>query len=246
MKPGSPGHAALQHLLADPTDSRIARFQGVMRRIAGLSPQRQTQASVPVRFHHFTAVTSSELVQQGSGSHTNLATHHMVEESELPIIDLLARDPELVRGLAAAATADETRRERATQDFLRATLRIAGRADDLALLEHGVSLDAPDTLLLGLFGVDIVDQASVVMVGSGNRLGQEMKVHRGRLSTGTVLDDIGRIREQTAPARAGRSREEVAGTLPSPASLWHLAPPSNHTPSFGPGRLLRPRPPGLR
>jgi hypothetical protein len=213
---GAPGHSALQHLLKDPTGSGIAEFQRAMQRISDPPEQHQVQASVPVRFNRFTSVTSSEVVQQGPGSHAKLATHYLVEEYELPIIDLLASDRSLVRSLVAAI-ADETRQGSATREFLRDTLRCAGRADDLALLEHSAGLHAPDTLLFGFFGVDIVDQASVVMVGTGNRLRQDMKVDRGRVRAGTVLNDIDRIREQGALARADRS-PEPAPTRPPPIS----------------------------
>ena len=226
LRPGAPGHSALRRLLKDPT-SGIAEFQRSMQRIADPPEQRQVQASVPVQFNRFTSVTSSEVVQQGPGSRTKLATHYLVEESELPIIDLLARDRGLVRSLAAAV-ADETRHGPATRKFLRDTLRCAGRADDLALLEHSAGLDAPDTLLLGFFGVDVVDRASVVMVGTGNRVRQDMKVDRGRVHAGTVLDDLGRIREQEVRARVDRS-PEPAPTRTPPVSL-----PPRLTPRDGP------------
>ena len=146
-----------------------------------------------------------------------------MEESELPIIDLLARDRGLVRSLVAAV-ADETRRGSATRAFLRDTLRCAGRADDLALLEHSAGLHAPDTLLLGFFGVDIVDQASVVMVGSGNRLRQDMKVDRGRVRAGTILTDIDRIQKQAAQARIDRPPEPAPTRTPPGSPRPQLAP----------------------
>jgi hypothetical protein len=216
LTPDTPGHSALQHLLKDPTDSAIAEFQRSMQRIADPPEQHQVHASVPVQFNRFTSVTSSEVVQQGPGSRTKLATHYLVEESELPIIDFLARDRGLVRSLVAAV-ADETRRGSATRVFLRDTLRCAGHADDLALLEHSAGLHEPDTLLLGFFGVDIVDQASVVMVGSGNRLRQDMKVDRGKVRADTVLNDIDRIHKQAAQARIDRS-DEPAPARTRPAS----------------------------
>ena len=226
LSPSAPGHSALQHLLKDPTDSRIAEFQRSMQRIADPLEQHQVHASVPVRFDRFTSVTSSEVVQQGPGSRTKLATHYLVEESELPIIDLLARDRGLVRSLVAAV-ADETRRGSATRAFLRDTLRCAGRAGDLALLEHSAGLHAPDTLLLGFFGVDVVDQASVVMVGSGNRLRQDMKVDRGRVRAGTILTDIDRIQKQEAQARIDRSPE------PAPTRTRPGSPRPRLAPRYG-------------
>jgi len=195
-----------------------------MQRISDPPEQHQVQASVPVRFNRFTSVTSSEVVQQGPGSHAKLATHYLVEESELPIIDLLARNRRLVRSLVAAI-ADETRQGSATREFLRDTLRCAGRADDLALLEHSAGLHAPDTLLFGFFGVDIVDQASV---GTGNRPRQDMKVDRGRVRAGTVLNDIDRIREQGALARADRSPE------PAPTRTPPISPRPRLTPRYDP------------
>lgn len=239
IEPGSPGHAALQNLIKNPTDSGIAKFQDAMREIAGPpEQQRPTQASVPVRRDHVTVITSSELLQLGPESRSDLATHYLVEESELPIIDLLADNRELIRSLAAAATTDKTRSGPATRKFLRDALRCAGRADDLALLEHGDGLNTPDTLLLGLFGTDIVDRASVVMIGNGNRLDPDMKVHRGRLSGSTARDGIHRIREHAAPTQAD--------PLPRPghAPPSQPAPPDLASPRAGgqtPAPSLRPR-----
>lgn len=240
VEPGSSGHAAFQQLLKDLSGSSITQFQRSMQRIVSPTGQRETQASVPIRLDPVTTVTDSDVVQQGPGSRTKVTTHCIIETSELPIIDLLARDRGLVRSLAVAATANEAGRGPATRTFLHDTLRSAGRADDLALLEHSEGLDAPDTLLFGLFGVDIVDRASAVMVGSDNHLDQDMKVHRGRFSTGTVLDDLARIREQAA--------QNTTLQLPEPSGNRPLQPSPRPFPSPieripAPGETRQPNPP---
>ena len=153
----------------------------------------------------------------------------MVEESELPIVDLLARNRSLVRSLAAAA--GEIKRGGATQAFLRAALRSAGRADDLALLEHSSDLRSPDTLLFGLFGADIVDRASAVMVGSGNELRTGMTMDRGRLSAGTVLDDLDRIKGQAARISLNRVPEQAARVRVARVSRGRSAAAVRSTPS---------------
>ena len=196
---GSPGHSALQGLLKDRTDSGIARFQRSMRRLANPPEHREAQVSVPVQDDPRTLVTSSTAVQQGDGSQMNVKTHYVIEETELPIIDLLARDRSLVRSLAAAV--DEPERGPAARKFLRDALQSAGCTDDLALLDHSADPRTAGASIFWLFGVDVVDRASAVMVGSGNRLRTDMRVDRGRLSPGTVLADLDRVRQHAARAR---------------------------------------------
>jgi hypothetical protein len=203
LKQGSRGHAALQDLLRDPTGG-VARFQQVMRSIADPPEHRDTQASVPVRLHHLMSVTSSTGVQQGDRARMHVRTHYMVEESELPIVDLLARDPGLVRSLAAAVDGPERGPE--TSKFLRDALRSAGRTDDLALLDHSTGLHAPTTSIFGLFGLDIVDRATVVMAGAGNQVRTGIQVDRSIPRPGTLLADLGQIRKQRAPGPRAEGR----------------------------------------
>jgi hypothetical protein len=204
LKQGSRGHAALQDLLRDPTGG-VARFQAVMRSIADPPENRDTRANVPVRLHHLISVTSSTGVQQGDGARMRVRTHYMVEESELPIVDLLARDPGLVRSLAAAVDGPERGPE--TSKFLRAALRSAGRTGDLALLDYSAGLRAPTTSIFGLFGLDIVDRATVVMAGRGNQVSAGMQVDHGSFRPGTLLADLDQIRKQgaRAPRTEGRT-----------------------------------------
>jgi len=206
LKAGTPGHAALQSLLRDRSVSGNARFRRSMQRIAEPREQRETQVQLPVRAHHSTSVVSAPIVQQGDGSRLKLHTNYVIERSDLPIVDLLADSPRLVRRLAAAALEPEA--GPAAERFLREALRSAGCADELALLEHSQGLPRPGTTVLALFGVDVVDRASAVMVGSGNRMRTAMQVDCDTLSPGTILDDLEQIRGHAA--RVVRPRAEQA------------------------------------
>jgi hypothetical protein len=216
LRPGSPGHAALRSLLLDPSANGITRFQSSMRQLAA-SPERQdTQVSVPVRAGYRASVTGAEAVHLGDGSRMNVASRYIIEHAELPIIDLLAWDKTLVQSLLEAAA--EPIAGPASSRFLRNALRTAGRTDDLDLLDHGSIPRAPSTSVFGLFGVDVVDRASAVMVGSGNELTTSMKVHRGGLARGTIADELGKVRAAAEVAR------QQAGGRPAPGAADRLRP----------------------
>jgi len=199
LQPGSPGHAALQKLLKNRTESGFAQFQRTMREIADARERRETQASVPVRDDPHTLVTSSQTLEVGDESRTSVTTHYLADESVLQIVELLARDRGLARSLIAAV--DEPSSGSATQKFLRDAARSAGHTDDLVLLDHCTGLRERDTSIYWLFGVDIVSRASTVMVGYGNELSRDMQVHHGALSRGTILAELGQVRRQAAQAR---------------------------------------------
>lgn len=247
------GRAALQELLRDPSESGITRFQQAMKRIADAPEHRDTRASVPVQADAHTLVTSSKHVQLGDRSRMSMTTHYLVDESELPIVDLLARDPGLIRSLRAAA--HEPQPGLATQKFLRHAAHSAGRVSDLALLEHCTGLRDPNTSIYWLFGVDSVSRASAVTVGVDNRLSIALRVDSGALRPGTILADLGRVRKEAAQVHAPdpstlRSVPQLAGPV-SPGTRWRVptgaAPPrlaSRRPPS--PGAAPSPFRPGFR
>ena len=223
LKQGSPGRAALHDLLEDHTPSGIARFQQTMRHLAGPTEHPDTQTSLPVQVRHNTWVTSATGVQYGDESRMNLNTHYLVEESELPIVELLAQDKDLVRSLLGAV--DEPQAGPATEKFLRDALHSAGCVDDLALLDNSRDLSAQDTTIFGLFGVDIVHRASAATVGTGNQLRKDMQVHRAGVRTGTILADLDRIRQQNpVPGPA------VARPRPAPQTQHHSTARSQNAP----------------
>jgi hypothetical protein len=230
-KAGSPGRAALRELLKNPTEGGIAQFQQSMRRIANPPEHRDTRATVPVQAHHRTLVTSSENVQQGYGSRMTVKTHYVVEESQLPIVDLLARDSSLVRSLVAAV--NEPRPGPDTRKFLRSAAGSAGRTSELALLDHCTGLSQRDTAIYWLFGVDVVDRAAAVMVGSRNRLRTSMQVHRGALAPGRILADLDQARKQAALDRESRAAS------PQRSGPGRFIAPGD--PRSEPNRLLFPR-----
>jgi len=222
------GRGALRNLFQDRSDAGIARFQQAMKRIADRPRQGGTRASVPVREDAHTLITSSKAVQLGDRSRMNVNTHYVVEESRLPVADLLARDKDLVRSFLAAVDGPERGPE--TRKFLSAALGRAGRADDLSVLSHGSGLSAPDTSISWIFGVDRVAWASAVMVGSDNDLLTSMRVERGRLSPGRIRNELGRVRQYAPKAPDPASRAPGPTRRNDPG----LAPPGAAPPSpFG-------------
>jgi hypothetical protein len=203
LTPGSRGHAALQKLLTDRSASGFEQFQRSMQAIADSPEHRETRASVPIRDDPHTLVTSSESVQLGDGSRTNVTTHYLVDEAELQIVELLARDRDLARSLVAAV--DEREPGAATRMFLRDAARSAGRTDDLALLDHCTGLRERGTSIYWLFGVDAVSGASAIMVGRDNELHADLRVDRGGLSRSALLTDLRQARSQAEAISESRT-----------------------------------------
>jgi hypothetical protein len=226
LKPGSAGHAALQKLLANRAESGFAQFRRSMQDIAYSPEHRETRASVPVREDPHTVATSSGSVQMGDGSHTSVTTHYLVDESELQIVELLARDRDLARSLVKAV--DEPEPGAATRAFLRDAARSAGRTDDLALLDQCTGLRVQGTSIYWLFGVDAVSGASAVMVGKDNELRTGMRVDRGGLSRSTLLADLGRARSQAEANRNREDRTDLGGSfrLPGVSDRGRTSPDS--------------------
>lgn len=232
------GRDAMRDLFKDRSDAGIARFQQAMKRIADGAEHGDTRASVPLREDPHTLITSSKNVQLGDGSRMTVNTHYVVEESRLPLADLLAHDKDLVRSFVAAVDGPERGPE--TQKFLRDALSRAGRADDLSVLGHSSGLRTPDTSIRWIFGVDSVAWASAVMVGSDNDLLTRMRVERGRLNPGRIRGDLGRVR-RSAPAIPGPA--DRAPERPGPSDPGRVPPAAAPPPPFG-FSIRAPRPPG--
>jgi hypothetical protein len=203
LQPGSAGNTALRELLKDPTSEAISRFQRSMVHIATPQERRDTRASLPVQARHRAFVSSAAVVQQGDHSRMTSTTHYMIEESVLPVTELLAHNRHLVRSLVAAAT--ESERGPCTSRFLRAAARSAGCAEELVVLNYGKNIRERDTSIYSLFGVDVVDRAAAVMVGTHNQLRTRMEVQRCGLGASRVLGDLEQVRKQAAQVREARA-----------------------------------------
>lgn len=198
--PGSPGHAALAKLLRNPGEG-IAAFQDAMRQLAPRHEESQTQVSLPAARTHLTVIHGgTPLVQHGNQSRASVTTHYVIEEVELPIIELLAEDKALVAALVKAAlTPDGAPAARA---FVRRALKAAGRTDDLALLDYCTDLPGARTSVWDFISFVSVSNALAVMVGDDNQIRTDLQVKQG----GQVLDRgpsaLDRIREDATEARA--------------------------------------------
>jgi hypothetical protein len=222
------GRDAMRDLFKDRSEAGIARFQRAMKRIADGAEHGDTRASLPLREDPHTLITSSKNVQLGDGSRMTVNTHYVVEESRLPLVDLLAHDRNLVRSFLAAVDGPERGPE--TRKFLSDALCRAGRADDLSVLGHSSGLRTPDTPIRWVFGVDSVAWASAVMVGSDNDLLTRMRVERGSLSPGRIRNDLARVRRSATriPGPADRAPDRSSPIRPG-RTLPGAAPP----PPFG-------------
>jgi hypothetical protein len=210
---------ALRNLLETPTDSgRITAFQNALRALTSPADHGPTQVSAPVRISHVTSVMSSDYVQVGDGARMNTKSRYVIEESELPIIPLLASDRKLVESFARALGQDSF--TDATMTFLGDLAHACGDISDLDLIDNATDLQSRDALLCGLFGVAVVDRAHAVMIGSGNALESDMRVDRPSLSRGDLVTDIAMLSELLAPPATADEQAEPpeppVGQSPSP------------------------------
>jgi hypothetical protein len=183
---------ALREAVADPSDRRIDALQAELNRLCEPTPDsRTTRRSVPVRARHTVSVSRSEAVQIGDGSTMKVDSRIVVEQTRLPIVDLLARDKALTR--AYVESLREPSPGPATARFLGRVVDASRTVNDRTVLDHAKGLPRSDTSLLSLFGLAVVDRADAVMIGSGNRLRTRSEVHRPGLSRGTVLKDLAKV-----------------------------------------------------
>jgi hypothetical protein len=203
LEADSRAHAALMELLRDNTDKAVDEFQRVMREITGAPPERDTQASLPVRQAHLTVATGSAVVQQADQCEVNVTNSYVIECAELPICELLATDRAMVTAFLDALGGQDP--GPAADAFARMALLAAGRTEDLDLLAQCTELHGPSASVRGLFGVEAVRQASVVLVGSSNTLKTSMRVDRGRPTLGGGLGDLGLLRQRAEPVLADRA-----------------------------------------
>jgi hypothetical protein len=215
---GSPENAALQRLIENPTDKGSAQFQKAMSQCIDAPEHGDTQTSLPVRSTHVTLASGAKVVHQGDGSHINVTTHYVVEQSELSIAELCATDRAVVHALVNVIRAPEPGAAR--DKFARAALASAGHVDELALLDHSTQLHGASTSIRGLFGVDAVKHAPAVLVGTDNMLKTDMRLSRGRSTLDGGLAGLDHIRN-------------LAAEVHRPRRLWlgHRLPPNQNQPS---------------
>jgi len=233
LEPGSAENSALKVLMRNPTGPGVHYFQLAMRRLTGMAEQGDTRADLPVKSTHLTLASGSSVVQQRDGSRLNVTTHYVIEQSELPIAELFAKDRSLVKAFADAIREPEL--GPAGEAFCRAALGSAGRVDELALLDHSTELRGTRTSVRGLFGVDSVKRASAVIVGTDNTLKTAMRLDRDSPTLHGGLGDLERIRDLAAQYPPVKRR-------PSPRHRLTVdgipLPPLPPAPTRAPGRVF--------
>ena len=124
----------------------------------------------------------------------------MIEEIELPVCELLAKDPELVAALVKAVLAPKDGPE--ADAFGREALRAAGRTDDLELLDYSTELYGAESSVRGLFGMDAVNDARAVTIGTGNTLRTDLCVQQDNCEMSGGLAGLEVMRQDASQVRA--------------------------------------------
>jgi hypothetical protein len=215
--------AALTRLVEDPSDTgRLRDFQRALRGLVAPPEDEPTRIRVPVEPTHHTEVVGADVVQTGHGSSLTIRSRYVIEETELPFVAMLADDRDLVRRFVAVF-ADGG--EQAMRPFLRAVAGSAGRIPDLDVISGASGLPREDTLLSCLFGVARVEDASAVMIGTGNRLDVAVRVERPGLDRGDLRTNLEKMRVHWEEPPAAH---EVAKPVepPAPINLFDDPPPA--------------------
>jgi hypothetical protein len=128
------------------------------------------------------SIDQSRDIQIGDNTRLNLDREYVVDESRLSLVELLARDPELVTAFAEFVTGAEA------QPFREALLRVADKAHDVEFVHSAVEIERqPARVLLGPERTAEVDgAANGVMIGSGNQVVHQLQVHRPDAEVGDL------------------------------------------------------------
>ncbi|GIG88698.1 hypothetical protein [Plantactinospora endophytica] len=214
---GVAGTPAFAELLADPTDAaRIRAFQGSLRAVAATpEPPGQTELSVAARSNPIVGTNDAAVVVQADGSRTTVNSRYVVDESVLPVAELLIGDGRLVRFLAEAVLEPVAGDQ--TAEFLRAALRAGGRFGELALLEHAIDLPQRQTKVFSLFGAYDVGDAATVMIGAGNTREAVTRVNRAVPKKQNLLAELAELRS-FAPQPV-QEPEPVLEPVPEPEPI---------------------------
>lgn len=152
------------------------------------------RASRKVAAEYHTTTQECTAVQQGDYSNMNISNKYVLEETVLPLVDLLAEHAKVVQSFAR--TLGQPGRADYQAKFQRSVLDAAGCVEDLELLSNASDLQAtPDASLSTFFGTAKVDRASAVMIGTGNQLDMQSKVDRPSFSRSDLLADLDKLGE---------------------------------------------------
>ncbi|ALG10511.1 hypothetical protein [Kibdelosporangium phytohabitans] len=173
--------SALRELAGQPgSRAAIRRFQ------RAIAPPRAEEPAMAVRQAldpgAEVSIDLSRDIQIGDNTRLDLDRDYVVDEARLSLVELLARDPELVAAFAGFVRGTDAR------PFREALLRVADRAHDFELLHSAVEIERrPAQVLLGPDRTAEVDGATNgVMIGSGNQVVHQLRVDRPDAEAGDL------------------------------------------------------------
>jgi hypothetical protein len=243
------GREALARLVDDPTDSgAVHAFQRALETRPTPPVDGGTQVDRRVAARHNVFVSHSAGVQTGSGSTMKVRADYVVEETVIPLADLLKGDARLVTRFAEAMRAPDSGEE--MTEFCRLLLDAVDEVDELTGLAQATDLtQVHDTTVRSFFGIAHVKAASAVLIGQDNKLTEKLEIDLpgvGRRGLRADLDDLRdrygltiRHPAETPEPLAEPARdlwETPPRSLPEPAAE-PPAPPHRQYPGFPWGNL---------
>lgn len=187
---------ALRTLLANPGDGELVKaFQQTLQVFVQPTEELPNQVQRPLATTRTVVIDDSACVQLGDESSMYVTSRYVVEETIIPIVELLARDADAIKEFVRAL--QEPVPAEATTAFLRHCLGAAGRLDELAYLARVSGLDGVDDVsLFSFFGFAQVTDAAAVMAGSGNTMKVDLRVDLPTISGTDVSTGLGRLRTE--------------------------------------------------
>lgn len=209
------GQAALSRLLSDPTSTKAIRaFQ---RELPRPSAPRTTGTKItrPVAARHDVHVSRSSGVQTRSGSTMKTHTNYVVDETRLPLGELLREDDALVTSFAKAIRETEPGQE--TAAFCRQLLRATNEVGDLTRLAQATEFArVDDTTVLTFFGTAKVTAASAVLVGEANKLDDKLRIDLPEIGRRGLRGNLDALRDRYCPVGEPPSPSRPARDLRPP------------------------------
>ncbi|HEX6357805.1 hypothetical protein [Actinophytocola sp.] len=207
------GREALARLMDDPTDSGAIRaFQNALGTRPTPRLDGDTQEKRRIAARHNVFVSHSSGVQTGSDSTMKVHTNYVVEETVIPLAELLAENARLVTRFAEAMRAPEAGDEMTA--FCRLLLDAVDEVDELTRLAQATDItQVHDTTLCSFFGIAHVKAASAVLIGQDNRLTEKLEINLPGIGRRGLLADLADLRELYGFAVQASSVDPVKATF---------------------------------
>lgn len=205
---------ALAALVTAPDDrDALTEFAAELRRVSGvvvLPESGVEERRIAPRCS--VSIADSVGVQLGDGTQLNIHHEYVVEQIEIPLIELLTHEDVLRQFAHALAASDDPE---AMTDLLRTMTEALELVDDEVLAALSEPQAGSDTLLHSLFGRAEITCAEPVMIGVGNELERTTEYclpglrHRDvDTALAAVFDDI-TIPERAEPEESVKEPDEL-------------------------------------